>query len=245
MLVRFPVEKARVSATLVDKMMGQTPGAPREAVEYAIAKTLESVSLENFMSLKAAVGDDIAPAPAPEPAPEPEPRREPEPYMPRYCDPENEWKGERYEEGGHLDVKDIAKLMRRDIREAIKAGDLPKGIKTSVRISRYSGGRSIDISVTALPEGFVWYTDEYAIETKGFTRPADRYSGWDGEMLSKKADKVLEVLKKIHDAYNRDNSDSMVDYFDRSYYGSASIGWKLDYEIREGIKERLKEEGRL
>jgi len=42
-----------------------------------------------------------------------------------------------------LDVKDIAKLVRQDIKDAIKGGELPKG-KYGVRISRFAGGCSLD-----------------------------------------------------------------------------------------------------
>ncbi len=53
--------------------------------------------------------------------------------------------GGRYRQG--QDVAAIAKLIRRDIKTA----DLPKGLKASVRISRYSQGKTISITVTCCP----------------------------------------------------------------------------------------------
>ena len=53
-------------------------------------------------------------------------------------------RGDRY--NGKMDVADVAKLIRKDIREAKKAGELDKGLKTSVRIERFSMGQSITIT---------------------------------------------------------------------------------------------------
>lgn len=48
--------------------------------------------------------------------------------------------GSKYEEVRNMDAKDIAKLIRADLKE------LP--YNTSVRIQRYAGGRSINVYVT-------------------------------------------------------------------------------------------------
>lgn len=47
------------------------------------------------------------------------------------------------------DLAAIAKLVRADIKAAIAIGDLPAALKTTVQISRYSMGQSIDVRVTA------------------------------------------------------------------------------------------------
>lgn len=228
-LVRFPIEKVkRMPEAMVQKFMDET-AAPRFVVEHAIREAAAMASEENFGALVKLV------------EPEPEEYR----WMPAYCDPDNEKKGDNYEATQNLDIAEVAKILRRNIKEAIKAGELPQGLKTSVRIDRYSMGQSMDVRVTGLPEGVQWYTDEYAIETKGFTRPADRYSGWDGEMLTKEAGEILEKLSKMRESFNRDNSDIMVDYFDVRYYGSTSIGWELDRDLRDAQLARLREEGKL
>ena len=53
--------------------------------------------------------------------------------------------GSKYEETKDLDIVEIAKLTRKEIKDRVKNRQLPKG-KYSVRIMRYSGGQSIDIN---------------------------------------------------------------------------------------------------
>ena len=57
--------------------------------------------------------------------------------------------GAKFERGRDLTL--VAKDLRRDIRAEIKANRLPKGLKVSVRIERYSMGQSLHLAVTAAP----------------------------------------------------------------------------------------------
>ena len=133
-------------------------------------------------------------------------------FVPAYCDPANEVRGDQYEASKNLDIKEIAKLMRK----AIKA-ECP-GVKASVRIDRYSGGQSIDIRVQEAPfslEPLIPY-DEWVEQGNEGMRPwKERYAPEVAEMMAK--------VKAIHKRWNRDNSDSMSDYFDVRYYGSVTI----------------------
>lgn len=153
-------------------------------------------------------------------------------FMPAYCDPANETRGSKYEATRNLPLTEVAKRMRDDIKEL----KLAKGFKVSVRVRHHS---SIDIDVTQVPEGFRYYSDKYASWCKQFPHAdyrapmpvAERHSGQYNELKAK--------LQRIHDAYNRDNSDSMVDYFDVRYYGHAEIsgawkGGKAEIEAARG-----------
>jgi hypothetical protein len=139
----------------------------------------------------------------------PKPEQKAPAYMPAYCDPANEKKGPLYEI--RLDFAEIAKRMRKAIKE-----ELP-GVKASVRIDRFAGGSSIDIRVKAGP---------FSIE------PLRPWREWEEENLHRNSWKenfqpalreAMEKIKEIHGRWNRDNSDSMVDYFDVNYYGSVAI----------------------
>jgi hypothetical protein len=158
-------------------------------------------------------------------------------YSPAYCDPENEVKGSKYDATERLYGADLAKRIRQDIKEAQKAGRIAKGFKISVRTDTYAGGYSIDVRVTAVPEGFNYYTPERASWEKQFGRNTRRDMPSVGERYGRDACLSLEwvalrdALQSIHGAYNRDNSDSMVDYFDRRYYGDVSIDWQVLNEI--------------
>lgn len=152
------------------------------------------------------------------------------PNIPAYSNPENETRGEKYEATAGLRLVDIAKRMRQDIAAAKKGGRLPKALKASVRCSR---GSAIDLFLTALPENFRVYTREYVDATKNFTASPGhefhlRHSTHTDDFTA-----ILEILTEIHDAYNRDNSDSMSDYFDRRYYGSVGVHWEFEKSIQD------------
>jgi hypothetical protein len=133
------------------------------------------------------------------------------------------------------DVRDIAKDLRKDIAAAVKSGLLPKGLKCSVRIERYAGGRSIDITVTAAPGVCFLSTRRirFEIETNGrvFT-PMSRYST--------EGARVIKTLEAFHASYNRDRSDLMSDYFDVAFYGGASFCHALDSALRAEIESAIK-----
>lgn len=146
--------------------------------------------------------------------------------MPAYCDPANETRGAKYEATQRLDVAEIAKRMRKDIAEAIASGTLPTGIKVAVNIRRFSGGCAIDMRVRALPTGMDLHSADWLRWNRDFPE-AGYHLCPIRECWSPEAAAALERLKAIHSSYNRDNSDSMSDYFDVNYYGQAEFDWQL------------------
>lgn len=147
-------------------------------------------------------------------------------YMPAYCDPNNETRGAKHDATKGMRVVDVAKRVREDI----KALKLVKGIKVSVR----SDYNSIDIRVTGLPSDFPVMSEKAASWRKQFGDRADYPFAW-VEARSDELRALLDSLKAIHGAYNRDNSDSSVDYFDTRYYGTADLDWQVqrEHEARE------------
>jgi hypothetical protein len=131
---------------------------------------------------------------------------------PAYCDPSNEWKGEKYD--GHRDVADVAKMIRKDIKQAKKGGAIPKAAKISVRISRYSMGCTLYVNVVSAPfqvhapEWLTWYIEDP--HASMFDSPCDR--------MTDEAKSLKETLKQIVLSYKRDNSDSQSDYWDVNFY---------------------------
>lgn len=146
----------------------------------------------------------------------------------------NGFKGSRYEETRNLDVKDIAKMLRKDIKAAVKAGKFPKGMKTSVRISRYSGGCSIDVTVKALPESFPLLNPEWVRFMRDNPNKPMPYGL---AIFTDEAGALKESLESMMNTYNRDNSDTMTDYFDVRFYGHADFDW----ELRNSFENRMKE----
>jgi hypothetical protein len=150
-------------------------------------------------------------------------------YTPAYSDPANEQRGSKYDATRDLRNPEIAKRIRADI----KALGL-NGVKVSVTTKSYSGGGSIDVKITALPHDFKVMSEKAASWRKQFGDNRDGPFHWaDGR--STELSELLAKLTAIHGSYNRDNSDTMVDYFDVRYYGSVDLDWQLrrEHEARE------------
>lgn len=146
--------------------------------------------------------------------------------MPAYCDPSNETRGSKYDATRDLSPREVSARIRQDIKEAQKRGEIEKGAKISVRMDSYSGGWSVDVRVTDLPEGFRVTSVPYASWVKQFgTSKLAPMAHRDTRSDAYNA--LISKLESIRNAYNRDNSDSMVDYFDVRYYGSAGIDWTV------------------
>ena len=130
----------------------------------------------------------------------------------------NETIGSKYNRGA--DITDIAKAVRKDIKD-----EFPE-LKVSVTTERYAGGRSLNVTVKESPvplnnpaydSDFVWgirvgkinsWTPEDEIKRRYYTERGKH---------------VEDRLKEIVLDYNRDDSDSMVDYFDRDFYEHINI----------------------
>ena len=150
-------------------------------------------------------------------------------FMPAYCDPENERRGSKHEATRNLDITEIAKRMRADI----KALQLDKAYKFSVTVQRFSGGQSLDIKVKAVPPGFCYYSEKAASWCKQFPDSVHRMPMAWQDAQSPELSELIGKLGAIHASYNRDNSDSMSDYFDVRFYGDASIDWQLADSLKK------------
>lgn len=123
-----------------------------------------------------------------------------------------------------LDVKQIAALVREQIKLARKLakktagetgtvklvdpiGDAPEQIKFSVRIDRFSGGSSIDISILNEPEDWAWEVRDH--------------HGFPTEMPTPAFQALADELASLMRAYNYDGSDITTDYFDVNFYASV------------------------
>jgi hypothetical protein len=100
--------------------------------------------------------------------------------------------GERYEETKDLSVKEIARLIRKDI--ALDIGNvLPSAMRCSVRVEYYSGGCTLWLTVRKMPKQPACHL----IETKN---------------------RVVERLRYIANRYQRDASDIQADYFNVRFF---------------------------
>ena len=130
--------------------------------------------------------------------------------------------GDKYD--GSMDVKDIAKLVRADIKSMIKAGGLPKG-KYSVKIERFAGGQSLDIEIKEI--------DCQIVDLEYFLYPETNQ--WN-HFYTKEAQAFETMLKAIVWQYNHDGSDSMTDYFDVNFYSNV----RYDCDLRRQHEAKAK-----
>lgn len=141
----------------------------------------------------------------------------------------DKWYGAKYEATKGLDVAALAKLIRPELKAI-----LPAGWKSSVRISRYSGGQSIECHLTA-PPGFRTYSKERVAADIVGGDINTRVLPW----LSAEAKAIEDKAEAIIAAYNYDGSDPQSDYYNVRFYGNAKVvgGEPRDAVVAEVMAE--------
>jgi hypothetical protein len=109
--------------------------------------------------------------------------------------------GTHYAATADLDIAEIAKLIRRDIKNL---GLAP--LKFSVRIDRFSMGQSIDVTIS----GQDWPTTAYDPHF-GFNRHTPQAAA------------LMGMVEQIIGRYNYDGSDAMTDYYDVRFYSHVQF----------------------
>lgn len=119
-----------------------------------------------------------------------------------HCD---KFRGTKYDRD--LDVVAIAKLLRKDLKaaRATTLVMLPAHVKISVTTSRYSMGCSLTVRIKGLREVEKWIGGDYL-------------NGRTPLYLA-----AREACTKLMEAYLRDNSDTMTDYYDVNFAGDVVV----------------------
>lgn len=148
--------------------------------------------------------------------------------------------GNKYAATKDLRRPEIAKLIRADIKAAVKAGALPAA-KYSVVCQSYSGGGSINVRIADVAKpGFV-LANEARLRWDA-ENPHGGLCGCPSEAMwldSEEARAVKATVEKIMGAYNFDGSDSQTDYFHVRFYGHAEFDSRWANEKREAEKAAL------
>ena len=191
-------------------------GKPQEGKVYSLLGISQGKTWAESEAPREQVYPETAPV-------EPKPKRpEPDPYI--------RTQGVKYESG--MDTADAAKRIRQDIKAAIKAGDIPKGVKVSVRIDRYSMGSSVDVRIKAAPfpilnrEHLQWAKDN----------PHEPYAPAGVERFTEPANKLLDQLKSIAGAYHRSESEPYTDYYNTNFHLTVEPDWELRSEERKAFE---------
>jgi hypothetical protein len=142
----------------------------------------------------------------------------------------------RHEHG--RDVREIARLVRADIAAAIACGTLPAGFETSVRISRFSMGQSLTVTVTRVPASFVVLSvARVRHELEHPYAPLPEHAAF---RHSEEARRVVAVLERIVAAYNRDRSDTQSDSFNVTFYGHVDFATAVEQASRAEIEAAIR-----
>lgn len=153
--------------------------------------------------------------------------------------------GYRYAElGDHPSAAEIAKAIRADVKQAVSEGLLPSRWSYSVKSDHGSTYQSVDVRVQDCPDAYmvcdggpkchnVWCA---ARNDPRYEHGAERHL-----VLTEDAEAARMTLERIHNAYNHDGSEIMVDYFDVRYYGGVTFEDPSSYEFRMKEKARLEE----
>jgi len=163
--------------------------------------------------------------------------------------------GYRYSEPGErATCADIAKMIRRDIKQAQEEGLLPARWSYSVRTEH---GTSINVDVRDCPDAWKpcdgtvpgsrrTYPDGGWTATacpnmwcKARNDPAYAHAAEEHEVLTEEASIAKMTLERIHGAYNHDGSEIQTDYFDVRYYGTVQFEDARSADFRKREAERL------
>ena len=139
--------------------------------------------------------------------------------------------GSKYD--SKLTTTQISKLVREDIKAAIKAGELSKA-KYSVRTQYYSMGSSIDITVRNVPFNIL-NEERFLSENPGPVNASDCSGLSRVPRYSVAGNKILEKLTLILHVYNRDSSDSMADIYNVHFSAHVQFDYKMETAMRENI----------
>lgn len=137
-----------------------------------------------------------------------------------------------------LTTKEIARLVREQIKREMKDGVLPK-MKVSVKMDTFAGGSSINITVKEAPFRVLnprhvelEYRNDFSREAMGDRRREPVHTEY--------AKSILNHLEDIANQYQRDNSDTQTDYFDVKFYLDVRFDGEMQRAEREHIEGFLK-----
>ena len=139
--------------------------------------------------------------------------------------------GEKYEDG--LSTVGIVKRVRQEIKEAIKAGDLPK-----LKLSNRTDHNTKTIRVTADPDDFILHNAEWVKRNDAgevHHRPSI-------PVHTSAAEAVAKKIERMFAAYNYDGSDIQTDYFNVNFYG-GHVSWGNRVEKADLARVRAKLNG--
>lgn len=141
------------------------------------------------------------------------------------------WQGSKYAPG--REPREIAVLIREEIKAEVKAGRLPSWLRVSVRSGWSGHAKSIDITLKGVPAFELWSTARARFdarpsrETYGVTPPA---------MLSREARDLVSAIEAVANRFGYDRSDLVTDYHNCAFFLSVDFDGALRAASRARVE---------
>lgn len=117
--------------------------------------------------------------------------------------------------GELYDAAEISRAVKKELVAMQKAGQFPAEIKFSVKSSKFAGGQAVDVNISGWQKEQIWKEE--------WSQP---YSQMINVMLPE-AKEIEEKAEAVRNQYNREAINSMIDYFQVTYYGRAEWDWRF------------------
>jgi hypothetical protein len=117
--------------------------------------------------------------------------------------------------GELYDAAEISRAVKKELVAMQKAGQFPAEIKFSVKSSKFAGGQAVEVSISGWQKEQIWKEE--------WSQP---YSQMINVMLPE-AKEIEEKAEAVRNQYNREAINSMIDYFQVTYYGRAEWDWRF------------------
>jgi len=125
------------------------------------------------------------------------------------------FEGVAYEATKDLDLTEVAKRVRVNLKNAQDMECLPPEMTWTVNVRRFAGGQAIDVVLTGMPDSWTYKQPGLA---EDYLNRVPRHGG-----LTEQAEAAREWAKAMLQSYNRDDSDVQTDYFDVHFYGDVTL----------------------
>lgn len=135
--------------------------------------------------------------------------------------------GTHYDRDRDLDITDIAKIVRKRIRQSSELA----GIKCSVRISRYSMGQSLSVRIKEAPFLVV---NPARIKADAENRMLEAHE------LPRHSSHVCDARRAIESIiadYNFGCSEPQTDYYHVNFHSNVDVDMSLERTHREWVKD--------
>ncbi len=138
--------------------------------------------------------------------------------------------GSKYERG--LDVAEIAKRVRAELKAQVKAKQLPKA-KYSVTIDRFSGGCSLDVKIDQVQSHHLMLNPKRV----RFCHQHPAENPLNLPRYTEAGQTLIKGVEAIVAAYNYDGSDTASDYWNVNFYSSVFFAGSFEQAQRALILE--------